>query len=204
MLCFFANALFILAKINNPKYCQREVSMENMANEQRQNVIKYLKAPMLECLARVVSELKEQFTALNKEVIDKAGIDLHLELVAIEQCSEDKWTVVVNSNTWMKTRKENFFSITWMSGTCPSYFLLFQRGRAAWTGKQVDIFSGAVLPHSGFVAKNIAIYSFGQQTQGVLSHQRKAGSGHDYIRGSGIKSLQRVGASFLQVKISED
>jgi len=139
------------------------------AHESEKETIRLLKNPMLQCLARVIREIEEQFGYWNQKVMKEANVELGLEFVSAKRVSEDKWIVQVMGNTWTKRRAENIFTVTWMSSTCPAHFHLFERGRHAFGMGVGDLYCGVVEPNSRSLAKEFAIYSHKLQIPGVLS-----------------------------------
>lgn len=128
-----------------------------------------LREPMLQILARIIAELKDQLQVLNELVKKEAGIVLNMEITHVCRVADDDWRIKVKGNSFTGRENEEEFKLVWWSHTCPANFHLLQWGKGAFSFEYNFLYSGVVEPNARYIAREIAIYTHHQQIPKVLS-----------------------------------
>lgn len=136
--------------------------------EEIARVNKYLRAPMLQCLARVMGEIDGELRTWNKFVEFATGKKLEMELVHTHRLSDEEWLLKVRGNSHTGKPNETEFKIVWWNHTCAANFHLFQWKRI-WMGGMDYVYSGVIKTNPTLIAQELAIFTHGMQIPKILS-----------------------------------
>lgn len=129
----------------------------------------HIRGPMLQILAKVMGEMNYQLQNLNQVVEKKDGRKLNLRLLDVCQVAEDEWRIRIKGDSSTGRENEEEFQVVWWPDTCPENFHLLQLEWTAFGPGRDFVYRGVMAQSAESIAKELAIYTYGQQIPGILS-----------------------------------